>query len=69
LSSIFRKPKDVLSDSDKSGLVYEIPCRDCDAVCIGETGRSLKTRKREHMEAVKGMDLKKVRIMPACRKL
>jgi len=49
-----RKPKDVVSDSDKKGLVYEIPCRDCDAVYIRETGRSLKTRKQEHMEAVKG---------------
>jgi len=47
-----------VSDSDKSGLVYEIPCHDCDAVNIGETGRSLKTGKREHMEAVKEMDLK-----------
>jgi len=42
LSSVFRKPKDVVSDSDKSGFVYEIRCRDCDAVYIGETGRSLK---------------------------
>ena len=39
--------------SEKSGLVYEIPCRDCDAVYIGETGGSLKTRKREHFDAVK----------------
>ena len=46
-------------ESEKSGLVYEIPCRDCDAVYIGETGRSLKTRKREHFDAVKRMDVKK----------
>ena len=29
------------------------------AVYIGETGRSLKTRKREHFDAVKRMDVKK----------
>jgi len=36
LSSVFRKPKDVVSESDKSGLVYEISCCDCDAVYIGK---------------------------------
>ena len=53
LSSVFRKPKDRILESEKSGLVYEIPCRDCDAIYVGETGRSLKTRKREHFDAVK----------------
>ena len=64
LSSVFRKPKDRILESEKSGVVYKIPCRDCDAVYIGETGRSLKTRKREHFDAVERMDVKKVRFMP-----
>ena len=46
-------------DKEKSGLVYQISCRDCDAVYIGETGRSLETRKCEHIDAVKNFDLKK----------
>ena len=46
-------------ESEKSGLVYEIPFRDCDAVYSGETGRSLNTRKREQFNAVKRMDVKK----------
>ena len=46
-------------ESEKSRLGFEIPCRDCDAVCIGETGRSLKTRKRKHFDAVKRMEVKK----------
>ena len=58
LSSAFREPKDSFVESEKIGLVYEIPC-DCDAVYIGETGRSLKTRKFEHFEAVKRMDVTK----------
>ena len=57
LSSAFRKPKNYIVESEKSGLVYEIPCRDCDAVFIGETGHSLKTRKREHFDAVKRMNV------------
>ena len=57
--SVFRKPKDRIVESEESGFAYEIPCRDCDAIYIGETGRSLKTRKREHFNAVKRMDVKK----------
>ena len=59
LSSVFRKPKDVICDEKKCGLVYESPCRDCDAVYVGETGHSLSTRKKEHAKAVKEMNLQK----------
>ena len=59
LSNIFCKPKDKVLDKEKSGHVYQISCRDCDAVYIDETGQSLETRKREHNDAVKNFDLKK----------
>ena len=58
-SNIFCKPKDKVLDKEKSGLVYQISCRDCDAVYIGEIRRSFETRKREHIDAVKNFDLKK----------
>ena len=58
LSNIFCKPKDKVLDKEKSGLVYQISCCDCDAVYIGETGRGSETRKREHIEADKNFDLK-----------
>ena len=57
--SIFRKPKDPIDFEEKRGLVYQISCRDCDAIYIGETGRSVKTRKREHVSAVRNFDLEK----------
>ena len=38
LSSIFRKPKDPIDFEEKRGLVYQISCRDCEAINIGETG-------------------------------
>ena len=59
LGNIFHKPKDRIDFEKKSGLVYQISCRNCDAVYIGETGRSIKTRKREHFKAVKALDTKK----------
>ena len=39
--------------------MYQISCRDCNAVYVGETGRSVKTRKREHADAVKCFNTKK----------
>ena len=59
LSSIFRKPKDLIDFEEKRGLVYQISCRDCNAIYIGETGRSVKTRKREHVRAVRDIDPEK----------
>ena len=46
-------------NSINSGLVYQISCRDCNAVYVGETGPSVRTRKREHADAVKTFNTKK----------
>ena len=59
LSSIFRKPKDSIDFEEKRGLLYQISCRNCDAIYIGETGCSVKTRKKERVSAVKDFDPKK----------
>ena len=53
LSSLFRKPKDAINFEQTRGLVYQVSCRDCNAMYVGETGRSVRTRKREHADAVK----------------
>ena len=58
LSSLFRKLKDIYFEQ-KRGLVYQISCRDCNAVYAGETGRSVRTRKREHADVVKTFNTKK----------
>ena len=59
LSSLFCKPKDVINFEQKRGLVYQISCRDCIAVYVGETGRSVRTRKQKHADAVKTFNTKK----------
>ena len=41
-------PKDPLDTLEKSGVVYELQCKDCDARYIGETERPLRARVREH---------------------
>ena len=39
----------------KKGLVYQIPCSQCDWSYIGETGRTLKDRLSEHRRAVRNL--------------
>jgi len=53
LRQILSKPKDKIEYESKTGVIYQIPCKDCNTVYIGETGRSLATRKKEHMANVR----------------
>ena len=45
--------KSAIDEEMKKGVVYEVPCSECEMVYIGETGRNLKERIREHKYAVK----------------
>ena len=38
--------------------MYQISCRDCNAVCISETERRVRTRKREHVVVVMTFNIK-----------
>ena len=42
----------------RKGVVYHVPCADCDCVYIGVTGRTLEKRLSEHRGAVKRNDSK-----------
>ena len=48
--------KNRVPEEKRTGVVYEVPCRDCDHVYIGETGRTLKKRLAEHKQAVRRFD-------------
>lgn len=50
LKKIFSSQKDRVDKPQKSG-VYKLKCRDCPAFYIGETGRSIEARVKEHLEA------------------
>ena len=50
LRSMLVQPKDKRSLEDSTGVVYQIPCKDCDKVYVGETGRKFGVRKAEHTQ-------------------
>ena len=40
--------KDKTKEGQRSGVVYQVNCGECDATYIGETARPLATREKEH---------------------
>ena len=58
LRSRLVKVKQAIPNSKKKGVIYEVPCKDCPCVYIGETGRTLEKRLSEHKTAVKKNDAK-----------
>ena len=51
LRGLLTRVKGPQKHKDK-GVVYQIPCAQCNEVYIGKTGRPLKTRISEHKRAV-----------------
>ena len=48
LRSLLVHPKDKQQDKAKTDCVYRIPCKSCEQVYIGETGRTFGVRLEEH---------------------
>ena len=52
LRSMLVHPKDKTKETEKCEVVYEIGCLNCEDVYIGETGRKIGIRLKEHMKVV-----------------
>ena len=52
LRNLLLHPKDRISDEEKPEVVYKIPCKYCERVYVGETGRPLGARVKEHRKEV-----------------
>ena len=46
-----------VGDCAKVGVVYQLQCLSCNALYIGETGRALSTRMKEHLASKRRMSL------------
>ena len=53
LKQLIVHPKEPIPKENKAGVVYQIPCSDCPQTYIGQTGRTLLQRIKEHKMAVK----------------
>jgi len=52
--------KDKVSKEDTAECVYKIPCKNCQKVYIGETGRSFRVRMKEHQKEVELQEGKEI---------
>ena len=52
----YKKPKDKIEKEASRVIVYNIKCKDCDCVFVGQTSRTLKTRVKEHAKAIATLD-------------
>ena len=52
IQNLLVHPKDKVDKLDKSKIVYKIPCKSCDQVYIGETGRKFGTQMKEPLKVV-----------------
>ena len=52
LSNILVHPKHPVPPDQRKGIVYRISCADCDMTYVGQTGRTLQVRRKEHVRAL-----------------
>jgi hypothetical protein len=50
---IVRNKKKKSKDAKQKGVIYQVPCEECDRVYIGETKKRLKDRLRQHKDDVR----------------
>ena len=53
LRSLLSKPKDPIPKEAMNNAVYQLNCKDCEAVYVGETKRTLYIRAKEHITDIK----------------
>ncbi|EZA51733.1 hypothetical protein X777_09489, partial [Ooceraea biroi] len=53
LDCIIKRGKDVLTNLQKTNVVYRIDCKECSCCYVGQTKRHLKTRVNEHICDIK----------------
>ena len=59
LRSLLTKVKPKTDPTDTTGVVYRIPCMDCDRSYIGETCRTLNVRLKEHQRCCRNFESQK----------
>ena len=68
LRKLLVHPKDKIDSLDKTDCIYEIPCQNCDSTYVGETGRKLNTRLKEHQKETEKLERSKKNFTRQTRK-
>ena len=53
LRSRLSKSKDPIPKEDRNNAVYQLNCKDCEAICVQETKRTSNIRTEQHITAIK----------------
>ena len=53
LRNLLSKPKDPIQKEGRNNAVYQLNCKDCEAVYVGETKRTLNIRAEEQITVIK----------------
>ena len=53
LRSLLSKPMDPIPKEDRNNAVYQLNCKDCEVVYVGETKRTLNIRAEKHITTIK----------------
>ena len=53
LRSLLSKPKDTIPKEDGNAVVYQLNCKDCEVIYMGETKRTLNIRAEKHITVIK----------------
>ena len=53
LRNLLSKPKDPIPKEDRNNAVYQLNCKDCEAIYVGETKQTLNIRGEEHITVIK----------------
>ena len=48
--------KDSVQPEEKKGVVYRIPCAECDMTYVSKKGRTLNLQEKEHFRALRNVD-------------
>ena len=59
LKRILVHPKDKCRPQQNSGVVYQVPCKDCECIYTGQMETRYGMREKEHKRDVKTLDEKK----------
>ena len=68
LRKILPSPKDPIPTEKKHNMIYKLDCKDCDAVCIGESKRAYQTQIGEHISEVRKADTEQYETADHCWK-